>query len=138
MHSVNKTVKYKIELSPSRRKTQSKGNESCKITFPVFRPFLPEFLSIYSFTTRPFSLKNSRKKKRERNHASLFTSMNGMACLKKASRVFSSLFVQVRRGCNFVNQLVRRSIKSPWDGKKNAAAVTFSFSLNRTFRLPAA
>lgn len=69
MHSVNKTVKYKIELSPSRRKTQSERNESCKITFPALRPFLPEFLSIYSFTARPFSLTNSRKK-REREKSS--------------------------------------------------------------------
>lgn len=73
MHSVNKTVKYKIELSPSRRKTQSKRNESCKITFPALRPFLPEFLSIYSFTARPFSLTNNRKKRvREKSSPTFF------------------------------------------------------------------
>lgn len=72
MHSVNKTVKYKIELYPSRRKTQSKGNESCKITFPALRPFLPEFLSIYSFTTRPFSLTNNRTTKKKKSSPTFF------------------------------------------------------------------
>lgn len=93
MHSVNKTVKYKIELSPSRRKTQSKRNESCKITFPALRPFLPEFLSIYSFTARPFSLTNNRKKKSEGKIISdIFLTMKEIVPLKKRLRIFPPLY----------------------------------------------
>lgn len=97
MHSVNKTVKYKIELSPSRRKTQSKRNESCKITFPVLRPFLPEFLSIYSFTARPFSLTNNRKKESGENHLPHFFNYEGNSTPEKEVEDFSSS-LQVRGG----------------------------------------
>lgn len=108
MHSVNKTVKYKIELSPSRRKTQGKGNESCKITFPALRPFLPEFLSIYSFTTRPFSLTNNQKEKEEEKENKkssptffcfvlFFKAMKGMIPLKKGLGFFLLIFTGQRR-----------------------------------------
>ena len=91
MHSVNKTVKYKIELSPSRRKTQSKRNESCKITFPVLRPFLPEFLSIYSVTARPFSLTSNRKKERGKNHLPHFFNYEGKSTPEKEVEDFSEV-----------------------------------------------
>lgn len=66
MHSVNKTVKYKIELSLSRRKTQSKGNESCKITFQYSGLF---YLSSFQFILllpdhSPGKIAGKKKKKK--------------------------------------------------------------------------
>lgn len=100
--------------------------------------FLPDFFSIYSFTTRPFSLKNSRrwgKRKRKRNHSPLKTT--NCTCGKTIPGAVFWFFTGQRRW---------RSCQSAWNThyhvssgwQKEFSRCYLSFSLNITSGLPAA
>lgn len=63
--------------------------------------------------------------------------MKGMVSLGKDLGIFLLISTGQSR-LRFANQLVICNKKSLWTSKKHSAAVTFSFSLNITFGLPAA